>query len=230
MFARFSCSQSPALNPLTQFHLISSFFSPLSALHWWCSDSKWVNPSLLHIPPTTLLSPIHSTPLEAPFPALRMHLQRLFFPTLLMCFPCAAALSSQFTRSSFSDSHPCSVAYGPNPCPFSLSLSISHPVTHTVPHATPLPSIQIWSIPCWLFCTVMVLVGWYVLAGYGALKAALTSITRMLFSLADMVRPCDVGKDIPQRCPIKDCYLHTYTAYVHLHCAQTHTHHLNTIP
>lgn len=123
------------LSSLSSIWFQVSFF--FVCIHWWCSASKWVNPSLPHIPPTILFSPIRSPP--PLFPRLYMHLYRdshssCAYHVLPLSPPCS------LPPPTFSDSFFC---YASLQC---ASLLLQNDPTPFLTHARTIPCI------CFLWC------------------------------------------------------------------------------
>lgn len=168
------------LHTLFDLWLHSCIASSLSLLalsiHEWCSTSKWVSPSLPHIPPALLVSQSH-LPLRFPFFPRYMHLYRVFFSLLLlMCLPCAAALSSLGSPSSHFSAW------------FIFCHASSHGVSACCKMTTPAPLTHTQ--------VVTVLVGLYVQAGHMAWRWRLLCTSELLFWLVEAVRPYDAAKDV----------------------------------
>lgn len=154
---------TPKLSSLSSIWFQVSFL--FACIHWWCSASKWVNPSLPHIPPTILFSPIRS-PLPL-FPVcICISIETHTAHVLTMCcrslLPVHSLLPLFLTH--FSVMHPFSVLHScckmtPPPSSHTRALSLGFLSYHAgliffFPH------------------TVMVLVGLYAMAGHGVAKAA----------------------------------------------------------
>ena len=179
------------LHTLFDLWLLSCIASSLSLLapsiHEWCSTSKWVSPSLPHIPPALLVSQSH-LPLHFPFFPWYMRLYRVFFS--LSCCSCAyhvqqlsppwALPPPTFQPDSFSVMHPHMVSQPAARWPPQPPL---HTHTHTHTHT-------------FFLQVVTVLVGLCVQAGHMAWWWQLLCTSELLFWLVEAVRPYDAAKDV----------------------------------